>query len=420
MSNADSCAKPGLMPFQQALTLLLEKVSANAQPLNKIKSPLTQAGNKVLAQNIVAPIDVPPFNNSSMDGFAFRAEDLHQFESLSLIGTAFAGAPFSGTVNAGECVRIMTGAVLPDGADSVEMLENTESKTTPSDQTSIVFKQPVNPGQFVRQLGQDIRSGSQVLPKGRLLGSADIGLLASLGFTGVDVFEPLKVAIFSSGDEIIQPGNKLGPGQIYDTNRFTLNALLSQLPISIKDYGCIKDTPEAVREALLMADQTADVIITSGGVSVGDADHIKPVVEELGTLELWKIAIKPGKPFAYGQLSQAQFFGLPGNPVSALVTLYKLVLPALQQLMGTQKQTPAQHQAVTSTSLKKSVGRLDFQRGMYEVDEHGQLTVTVTGNQNSAILTSVSQANCFIVLPAEQGDVSAGETVTIEPFNHLL
>ena len=420
MSNSDACAKPGLMPFQQALNLLLEKVTVNGHPLNTEKRPLAQADNRVLAQDIIAPIDVPPFNNSAMDGFALRAEDLTQFESLTLVATALAGTPFTGTIEKGECVRIMTGAVLPAGTDSVEMQENTELNNHHSDTTSIVFRQSVKSGQFVRQQGQDIVSGSQVLPKGQLLGSADIGLLASLGLTEVEVFEPLKVAIFSSGDEIIQPGHALDAGQIYDTNRYTLNALLNKLPVSIKDYGCIKDTPEAVRKALLLADKSADVIITSGGVSVGEADYIKPVVDELGTLELWKVAIKPGKPFAYGRLANAQFFGLPGNPVSALVTMYKLVLPALQQLMGMSKQSSMQCRAITTTPLKKSIGRLDFQRGVYHIDEDGQCQVTVTGNQNSAVLTSVSKANCFIVLPAEQGDVSAGETVTIEPFDHLL
>jgi molybdopterin molybdotransferase len=314
----------------------------------------------------------------------------------------------------------MTGAKIPEGANCVVMQEKTSQQKTAEIGEIIEFYCKPRAGDNIRRAGEDIRQSQKIFTKGHKIGVADIGLLASLGLAQVSVFRKLKVAVFSTGDEIRQPGDNLNEGQIYDSNRFTSIALLSRLNCQIKDFGVLPDQEEVIKKALIEADQWADVVITSGGVSVGEADHIKPLLTELGSLELWKIAIKPGKPFAYGKLSNAHFIGLPGNPVSALVTLYQLAVPMLKKLQGMTDSGRLQLKALSSDNIKKSPGRKEFQRGVVRVDDQGRLWVTTTGAQGSGILSSMSKANCFILLEASQTSISAGEEVTIELFDNLL
>jgi molybdopterin molybdotransferase len=405
------------MSFEEALSSLLEKVSP---PESSETVAVFDALDRVLAEDIHSPINVPGYDNSAMDGYALRAEDLMEQSKLTLVGKSFAGAPCSTVIKPGECVRIMTGAKIPEGANCVVMQEKTSQQKTAEIGEIIEFYCKPRAGDNIRRAGEDIRQSQKIFTKGHKIGVADIGLLASLGLAQVSVFRKLKVAVFSTGDEIRQPGDNLNEGQIYDSNRFTSIALLSRLNCQIKDFGVLPDQEEVIKKALIEADQWADVVITSGGVSVGEADHIKPLLTELGSLELWKIAIKPGKPFAYGKLSNAHFIGLPGNPVSALVTLYQLAVPMLKKLQGMTDSGRLQLKALSSDNIKKSPGRKEFQRGVVRVDDQGRLWVTTTGAQGSGILSSMSKANCFILLEASQTSISAGEEVTIELFDNLL
>lgn len=416
MSN-NSCFQPELMSFNSALRRLLEKVS---RPEKTESLDLFTALDRVLAENISSPINVPGFDNSAMDGYALRAEDLKDSEYLKLMGKSMAGTPFDGRIEAGQCVRIMTGAVVPNGANCVVMQEKTSQQGVAELGEVIHFQASPAVGDNIRRAGDDISQGQTVLHSGKKLSPADIGLLASLGLAEVPVFPKIKVAMFSTGDEIQQPGQPLKASQIYDSNRYTCCSLLTKLNVEIRDLGVIKDDPTLVRRALLEADEWADVVITSGGVSVGEADYLKPLIEELGKLELWKIAIKPGKPFAYGVLPNAHFIGLPGNPVSALVTLHQLAVPMLKKLQGLSDSEPKLLKAILQDDLKKHPGRKELQRGLVSVNSEGHLCVRSTGKQGSGILTSMVNANCFIHLDEACNGVAAGESVDVELFDELL
>jgi molybdopterin molybdotransferase len=309
----------------------------------------------------------------------------------------------------------MTGAVMPSCADSIVMQERTSVK---GDQ--VFFTQPPKLGDNVRKAAEDIAQGQTVLSAGHKLTPRDIPLIASLGISEISVFRKLKVAVISSGDELKNLGEPLSEGDIYDSNRYTIIALLSRLNVEIIDFGIIKDDLALITDAIKLADQEADVVITSGGVSVGEADFIKDVLSELGEIGFWKLAIKPGKPFAFGKLPNSVFFGLPGNPVSAMVTLYQLAVPAMATLSGFNVTPAIRFNAITTDRLRKSAGRTDFQRALYSVNENGQLVVNTTGSQGSGVFSSMSQSNCFIVLEQDRGDVEIGETVTIEPYNALM
>lgn len=382
--------------------------------------PLNQCANRVLATTLTSPISVPSFDNSAMDGYAVRVQDLAENNRLTVIGKAFAGKPFEGSLGAGECVRIMTGAMIPAGADAVVMQEETEVH----EDNTVTFHAPVKIGQNIRYIGEDVNAGDVVLKAGSLLNVTSLPLLASLGIDKAPVFPRLKVAILSTGDELISVGQPSEVGKIYDSNRFTVSLLLEKLHCEILDYGILPDDPTAFEKAFTEAQNAADVVITSGGVSVGEADFTKTVLEKLGEIGFWKIAMKPGKPFAFGKLKKAWFFGLPGNPVSALVTFYQLVQPALAKLSGVNAEKIANLTqnltAIAATDLKKSVGRQDFQRGFYTLNAQGELEVRAVGKQGSHIFSAFYESNCFIVLEAERGNVKAGEKVTIQPFNHLL
>lgn len=410
----DCCSTTSsLLSLEQALEKLLSQSAAITQTE---QIPLAQAVGRITAQPLISPLNVPPFDNSAMDGYAVRLADVTPDAVLPVAGKAFAGQPFQGQWPVGSCIRIMTGAPVPEGTEAVIMQEQAEAL-----ENGVRFTHLPKAGQNVHRAGEDIRCGAEVLPAGSRLGVAELPILASLGIAQATVYRRLKVALFSTGDELQPVGQPLSDGQIYDTNRFTVRLMLEQLGCDVIDLGIIRDSEQALRQAFKQADAQADVVITSGGVSVGEADYTKQILDELGKIAFWKLAIKPGKPFAFGKLDNALFCGLPGNPVSAALTFYQLVQPLLIKLSGySQWQPPKRFKVKTLSSLKKTPGRLDFQRGVLTANADGQLEVSTTGHQGSHVFTSFSQGNCFIVLERERGAVAAGEWVTVEPFNHLL
>ncbi|WP_430460199.1 molybdopterin molybdotransferase MoeA [Thalassolituus sp. LLYu03] len=408
-----TCDSPGLAPLDQALEALLAMI----EPVSGAeKVPLNQACGRILATPVDAPLAVPPADNSAMDGYAVRAADLREAATLTLIGRSTAGHAFDGQVGPGECVRIMTGAWMPAGADTVVMQENTEAL----DDRRVRFLQPAQSGDNVRPRGEDIAQGSRVLNAGRRLRPADLGLLASLGIAQVCVKPALTVALLATGDELAEPGQGLADGQIYQSNTFTVAPVLSRLGCRVLELGTVEDSEDALMAAFIQADAQADVVITTGGVSVGEADYTRDVLARLGHIDFWRLAIKPGKPFACGRLPSSLFLGLPGNPVSALVTLHQLAVPMLRKLAGEDQVMPLRLNALAGKPLRKRPGRTDFQRGIWSLNEQGQLQVRATGGQSSGVLSSMSQANCYIILEQMRGDVAVGETVLIEPFDGLL
>lgn len=406
-----------LLTFEQAKKALLEAASLNHQPLTE-KVTLLAALDRVTAEPVISPINVPSFNNSAMDGYAVRLSDINQSKLLPLATTIFAGDDIS-NLNwpIGTCIRIMTGAPVPDEAEAVVMQEQTESTAT-----GIKFPYEIKSGSNIRYIGEDSKQGSVVVDKGTRLTIATLSNLATLGIAELTVFSKLKVAIFSTGDELSDIVNPLtNNSAIYDSNRFTLKLLLTQLNCQIIDLGIIADDPNLIKQSLETASKLADLVITSGGVSVGDADYTKTALAELGEINFWKIAIKPGKPFAFGKIGDALFCGLPGNPVSTLVTFYQLVQPLIVALSGQNLiNDTLSFKVKTATNLRKSVGRLDFQRGRLQINSDGELEVVSTGQQGSHLTKSFNHANCFIVLEQDRGNVAQGELVTVELFNNLL
>ncbi len=376
---------------------------------------LHAALHRTLAEDVVSPLNVPPHDYSAMDGYAARSADLENGAAkLVLIGSSFAGRPFAGQVAAGECVRIMTGALIPAGCDCVIMQEHAHAAGE-----IVETAGEGRPGQNIRRAGEDMRAGEMVVARGQQILPAIMGLLASLGFSEIPVFRKLKVAIFSTGDELQQPGAPLAAGQIFDSNRYTLSGLLQELAVEVIDLGNVRDDPERLKATLLEAAVKADAIITSGGVSVGEADYVRQLLAEIGEVVFWKIAMKPGKPLAYGKIGDSHFFGLPGNPVAVMVTFQQFVRDALHILMGRSIIPALTLKAECADPIRKSPGRAEFQRGILSRDEQGNLIVHSTGNQGSGILSSMSKANCFIVLALEQGNVEAGSRVDVQPFGSL-
>ncbi|MBY7976386.1 molybdopterin molybdotransferase MoeA [Vibrio fluvialis] len=407
------CDAPGLMPIEDALDKMLSRIAPIQTTLTL---PLAEALGFVLAEDILSPINVPPFDNSAMDGYAVRRAELATQTPLPVAGKSFAGQPFDGEWPAMSCARIMTGAKIPDGCDAVIMQE----QATVSEQGVTFSHTDVKQNDNIRPTGDDIHQGDVVLSKGARLTPRDIPMIATLGVANVTVYHKPKVAFFSTGDELKPLGQPLDEGQIYDSNRYGIKPLIENFGCEAIDLGIIPDCPETLKATFEKAQSLADVVVTSGGVSVGEADYTKDILEQLGQIGFWKLAIKPGKPFAFGELENAWFCGLPGNPVSAVLTMYVLVQPMLAKLSGhTEWTAPESIPAITRTTFKKVPGRTDYQRGIYRI-ENGQFVVETTGNQSSGAFRSMSLANCFVVLERERGRVEAGETVNIQLFNATL
>ncbi len=401
---------PNAMSVAQARAFIQQFL----QPVTETETVnLRESLGRMLATDIVSPCNVPNHNNSAMDGYAFKFSE--GVKIAKVIGTAFAGKPFNGTVKAGECVRIMTGAVIPQGADTVVMQEHIAIKSD-----SITLLELPKQGANIRLAGEDLKLGQTVLAKGNVMKPADLGLVASLGIGEVTVFRKLKVAFFSTGDELASIGQSLKEGQIYDSNRYTLFGMLTRLGAEISDLGNVQDKPDLLEKTLLEAARTHNAVITSGGVSVGEADYMKTLLAKHGQVLFWKINMKPGRPLAYGKIGKAHYFGLPGNPVSAMVTFYQFVQPALQALSGAAFQAPILLRTKCVSSIKKAPGRTEFQRGILFQAEDGSYQVKTTGNQGSGILSSMSAANCFIVLDETTGNCAAGETVNVQLLQGMI
>jgi molybdopterin molybdotransferase len=394
-------------------------IQAHLSPLTACEQvPIKEGLGRVLAQAVLSPAQVPNYDNSAMDGYAFNSLDIADQgqTTLSLIGTAYAGKGFDQQVQKGQCVRIMTGAMMPSGTDSVVVQEKVSLAAD-----SISFSKPANSKMNVRYAGEDLSLGQTVLAAGHLIQAADLGLLASLGIAQISVYRKLKVAFFSTGDELAGIGQPIKIGQVYDSNRYTLYGMLSRLGLDILDFGAIADDPDLLEKTLLTATQQADVVITSGGVSVGEADHMKTLLSKHGQVLFWKINMKPGRPLAYGKIGEAHYFGLPGNPVAVMVTFYQFVRVALLTLMGQTQISPlATFNVVCTEPIKKQSGRTEFQRGILYTDQDGSWKVKPTGNQGSAILSSMSKANCFIVLDESVGNLDAGTTVAVQVLHGLI
>ena len=419
--------------------------------LNELISPVTdseevpvlQALGRVLARDIISPISVPPHDNSAMDGFAFDGSQLDDGAPLRLrvVGTALAGKAWSGSVAAGECLRIMTGAILPAGLDTVVPQEF----TTIDGDTIQIPSGVVRPGDNRRLLGEDLLQGRAALLKGELVTPAVQGLVASLGIKTVPVTRRLKVAYFSTGDEILSLGETPREGAVYDSNRYTVHGLLTRLGCEVLDLGVVRDDPALLEAAFRQAAAEADVVITSGGVSVGEADFTKAMMRKLGDVAFWKIAMRPGRPMAVGRISKAKLassphgycassyekvsnsnadsallFGLPGNPVAVMVTFLAFVRPALLGLMGARATTPVLLQAQSTEAIRKKPGRTEYQRGIVSQGADGRLQVRTTGNQGSGVLSSMVQANGLIVLAHQQGNVNPGDTVGVMMLDAVL
>jgi len=415
-----SCADdydPNSMPVDTARALIrrfLTPVTVSEQV------HVRQALDRVLAADVISPFDVPGHDNSAMDGWAVRFADLAPGgeAALARIGESFAGKPFGGRVGPGQAVRIFTGAVMPEGTDTVVMQERA---TEIEGGVRIAANAVTKAGQNRRFAGEDLRQGAVVFRAGQRVRPAELGMIASLGISEVAVWRRLRVAFFSTGDELVSIGRPLATGEIYDSNRYTIHGMLTRLGCEVLDMGVVRDRPDELERAFATAAANADAVVTSGGVSVGEADFVKQLLDKLGEVLFWKIAMKPGRPLAYGRIGEAHFFGLPGNPVSVMVTFYQFVRDALLILQGQRDVAPVpSFPATLAAPIRKAPGRTEFQRGILAPADGGGWSVRTTGDQGSGILSSMSQANCFIVLPAECGNVDAGATVQVQPLEGLI
>lgn len=418
-ADVDPCDDPGHGHRTLRLDEAREKILEAVRPVDGRECVLLRESlGRVLATPVLSTVDVPSHDNSAMDGYALAGAELPAGgeRGFRVLGTSWAGRPFAGTVGAGECVRIMTGATLPAGADTIVMQEHVRR-----DGELAVVTPGHKPGQHRRRAGEDIRAGDVVVPAGTLLGPAQLGLIASVGVGQVEVFRRPKVAIFSTGDELVSIGEPLGEGQIYDSNRYSMYGMIRRLGLEVVDLGVVRDTREATQQAFEQAAAQADAIVTSGGVSVGEADFVVETLGRAGQVGFWKVAMKPGKPIAFGRVADALFFGLPGNPVSSMVTFYQLVQPALLKLAGqAAREVPLLLKATCQSKLKKKSGRLEFQRGILAREADGSYTVRGASHQGAGVLRSMAEANCFIVMPLEQESVQPGNVVDVQPFAGLV
>ncbi|MCZ8293141.1 MAG: molybdopterin molybdotransferase MoeA [Hylemonella sp.] len=384
--------------------------------------PLFDALDRVLAQDVISPVSVPPHDNSAMDGYAFDGRQLRADGPLTLkpVGTALAGKAWAGTVGPGQCLRIMTGAIMPAGLDTVVPQEFVKTEG----EAITIPPGLLQPGDNRRLLGEDVRQGQPALRQGSRLSPAALGLAASLGIPTVRVWRRLKVAYFSTGDEILSLGEAPREGAVYDSNRYTVFGLLKRLGIEVLDYGVVGDSPEKLEAAFRRAAAEADAIITSGGVSVGEADYTKAMMKKLGDVAFWRIAMRPGRPMAVGRLSaegrSSVLFGLPGNPVAVMVTFLAFVRPTLLQMMGCTAAPAPLLRARSLEALRKKPGRTEYQRGFVSAAPDGSLQVRTTGNQGSGVLSSMVQGNGLIVLHHGQGNVAVGDEVDVMMFDGVI
>ena len=393
-------------------------IESQAKPTSCInKTDIRSTLGRYIAEDILSNINVPSHTNSAMDGYAINGDDisLNTDTELTIICTVLAGQPFDGEIERGQCARIMTGGMMPKGTDTVIMQEDVERTND-----IITIQSCHRKGQNVRHAGEDLTIGQVALHKGQKVMPAELGVLASLGLSEIKVHRRLRVAFFSTGDELRSIGETLGDGDIYDSNRYSLYGMLSRLGVDILDMGVIADRKEDIESAFQTASENADVVITSGGVSVGEADFVKETLDNLGEIKFWKIAMKPGRPLAFGKIKNAFFFGLPGNPVAVMVTFYQFVQNALLIMAGATIKPRLQFQLPSSNTFKKTPGRTIFIRGIISNDKDGKMTVRSTGQQGSGILNSMSQANCFIILAHDDGPVHEGDIVTVEPFEGFI
>jgi molybdopterin molybdotransferase len=397
-----------MIPVAEARTRILADVATVAL---EETLPVARGLGRVLARDVHAPFDVPPADNSAVDGYAVRGSELAAGHStrVRVIADLPAGAIFAGSVGPRETLRIMTGAPMPAGADTVVPQELSEADG------DWVELRPVDRGANVRARGEDVRTGEVVLRAGAVLRPQDLGLLASLGFADVRVHGRPRVAILSTGDEVVEPGHPRGPGQIYDANRFSLGGMVAGAGADALDLGIVPDVREVLRERLLRAAESADVVLTSGGVSVGDYDLVKSVLADIGSIDFWQVAMQPGRPLAVGRIGDTPFFGLPGNPVASLLCFHLFVRPALWKMGGRARLDPECVTATVVEPMRKRAGRREFKRGVLRFTDRGY-EVSTTGPQGSGILSSMVAANCLIILEEARGDVRAGERVLVEPI----
>ncbi|EMK3510666.1 bifunctional molybdopterin-guanine dinucleotide biosynthesis adaptor protein MobB/molybdopterin molybdotransferase MoeA [Vibrio parahaemolyticus] len=389
-----------------------EKILSLVNTVSEIEAcKIENAYGRVLAEHIVSPVNVPQYTNSAMDGYAIRSDDVDR-DSYQVVAEVMAGHAYDQPLEVGQAVKIMTGAPTPRNGDTVVMREQAIQEGD-----KVTFNGAnIKAGQNVRQAGEDLAIGSDVFTAGTRLASPEMGMIASLGFGEANVFRKLKVAVFSTGDEVQAPGTEQKANSIYDSNRFTIMGMLEKLGCEILDFGILEDNEQLMIEALENASAQADVVMTSGGVSVGDADYIKLALDKLGQIDFWRINMRPGRPLAFGQINNKPFFGLPGNPVAVMVSFINFVEPALRKMQGEQGWKPLKVNAIATENLRSRQGRTEFSRGIYELDDTGRLTVRTTGKQGSGILRSMSEANCLIEISPAIDTVKAGESVTIIPL----
>ncbi|MDA0405167.1 bifunctional molybdopterin-guanine dinucleotide biosynthesis adaptor protein MobB/molybdopterin molybdotransferase MoeA [Vibrio alginolyticus] len=389
-----------------------EKILSLVNTVSEIEAcKIENAYGRVLAEHIVSPVNVPQYTNSAMDGYAIRSDDVKR-DSYQVVAEVMAGHAYDQPLDVGQAVKIMTGAPTPRNGDTVVMREQASQEGD-----KVTFNGAnIKAGQNVRQAGEDLAIGSDVFTAGTRLASPEMGMIASLGFGEANVFRKVKVAVFSTGDEVQAPGTEQKANSIYDSNRFTIMGMLEKLGCEILDFGILEDNEQLMIEALENASAQADVVMTSGGVSVGDADYIKLALDKLGQIDFWRINMRPGRPLAFGQINNKPFFGLPGNPVAVMVSFINFVEPALRKMQGEQGWKPLKVNAIATENLRSRQGRTEFSRGVYELDETGRLTVRTTGKQGSGILRSMSEANCLIEISPAIDTVKAGESVTIIPL----
>ncbi|EOX4098670.1 MULTISPECIES: bifunctional molybdopterin-guanine dinucleotide biosynthesis adaptor protein MobB/molybdopterin molybdotransferase MoeA [Vibrio] len=389
-----------------------EKILSLVNTVSEIEAcKIENAYGRVLAEHIVSPVNVPQYTNSAMDGYAIRSDDVDR-DSYQVVAEVMAGHAYDQPLEVGQAVKIMTGAPTPRNGDTVVMREQASQEGD-----KVTFNSAnIKAGQNVRQAGEDLAIGSDVFTAGTRLASPEMGMIASLGFGEANVFRKVKVAVFSTGDEVQAPGTEQKANSIYDSNRFTIMGMLEKLGCEILDFGILEDNEKLMIEALENASAQADVVMTSGGVSVGDADYIKLALDKLGQIDFWRINMRPGRPLAFGQINNKPFFGLPGNPVAVMVSFINFVEPALRKMQGEQGWKPLKVNAIATENLRSRQGRTEFSRGIYELDNTGRLTVRTTGKQGSGILRSMSEANCLIEISPAIDTVKAGESVTIIPL----